>query len=456
MPRPAPRIHLYTLCWNEAVILPHLFRHYGFVERFVVYDNGSTDASRDLIAAEPKAELREFDTGGRIDERAYVRLKNEAWKESRGSADFVIVCDADEFLYHPQMDRLLLRMRQTGGTILRPAGYEMVGERPPGPDEDLLKLVHSGRRWYEYDKCLLFDPNAIAEMQYGVGGHTCQPTGRVQFFGRPGLALLHYRLLGIAHVRRRFAAVGARLSQYNLDLGLGMGYLESEAATAERFRWFASAAERVVAGPGGGAALEEDEPPDLDQVRAAALEAQRTGNWPAARDGLARVLAYRPGDVDALGNLATVLRRLGLDAEAGWCFKQALALDAGRFEIWFNYGNFCQARGARDAAGNCFQTVVQLRPDFAPGWVNLGNVRQAAGDADGAEEAWRSALQRSPRQVSALRMLGRHLAAAGRLGEAEPVLRAWAEAAPADGEARDAHAAALRGVALRTAAGQAS
>ena len=56
-----PRIHLYTICWNEADLLPFFFRHYdGWVDRFVIYDNGSSDQSRALLQQHPKVEVRDF------------------------------------------------------------------------------------------------------------------------------------------------------------------------------------------------------------------------------------------------------------------------------------------------------------------------------------------------------------------------------------------------------------
>ncbi|MGE0725624.1 MAG: glycosyltransferase family 2 protein, partial [Alphaproteobacteria bacterium] len=148
------RIHLYVHCWNEETILPHLFRHHSFVERFVVYDNHSTDATPAIVAAEPRAELRRFDTGETADMDAYLRIKNGAWKESRGRADLVIVCDADEFLFHPALDDVLARMRAEDATVLKPAGFDMIGTRAPGPDEDLLRLVPDGARKREFDKCI--------------------------------------------------------------------------------------------------------------------------------------------------------------------------------------------------------------------------------------------------------------------------------------------------------------
>ena len=43
-------IHLYTICWNEERMLPFFFRHYDqWVDRYVVYDDNSTDATLEKI-----------------------------------------------------------------------------------------------------------------------------------------------------------------------------------------------------------------------------------------------------------------------------------------------------------------------------------------------------------------------------------------------------------------------
>jgi Glycosyl transferase family 2 len=53
------RIDLYTRCWNDADMLGFLFRHYDpLVQRFVVYDDGSTDDSLEILRSNPKVEVR--------------------------------------------------------------------------------------------------------------------------------------------------------------------------------------------------------------------------------------------------------------------------------------------------------------------------------------------------------------------------------------------------------------
>ena len=48
------RLHLYALCWNEGRMLPYFFRHYrSLVERFFIFDDGSTDGSLEFLRAQP-------------------------------------------------------------------------------------------------------------------------------------------------------------------------------------------------------------------------------------------------------------------------------------------------------------------------------------------------------------------------------------------------------------------
>ncbi|HEY3372002.1 MAG TPA: glycosyltransferase family 2 protein, partial [Prolixibacteraceae bacterium] len=88
-------IHYYTLCWNEERILSMVLDYYSeFCESMVVMDNESDDNSPSIIHSYPKATVRTYSSNGQIRDDIYLEIKNNVWKESRGKADWVIICDA--------------------------------------------------------------------------------------------------------------------------------------------------------------------------------------------------------------------------------------------------------------------------------------------------------------------------------------------------------------------------
>ena len=205
--RRRPRIHYYAPAWNEELMLPFLFRHYApWVERFVIYDSDSTDGSVELLRRTPNVEIRKVPWVHPDSMVATLQaLHNSCWKESRGAADWVIVADIDEFLYHPDFLGYLRRSRKRGVTCIPALGYEMVSERFPGPDETLTSTVRRGVPHRMMSKLRLFDPNAVEETNFGPGGHVAAPTGRIVYPRKDRLLLLHYKSLGVDYLTRRNA-----------------------------------------------------------------------------------------------------------------------------------------------------------------------------------------------------------------------------------------------------------
>jgi len=203
--RRRPRIHYYAPAWNEELMLPFLFRHYApWVERFVIYDSDSTDGSLALLQRMPKVEIRKVPWVHPDSMIATLQsLHNSCWKESRGAADWVIVADIDEFLYHPDFLGYLRRCRKRGVTCIPALGYEMLSEHFPGPDEILAKTVRRGVAHGMMSKLRLFDPNAVEETNFGPGGHHARPTGRIAYPRRDRMLLLHYKWLGVDYLARR-------------------------------------------------------------------------------------------------------------------------------------------------------------------------------------------------------------------------------------------------------------
>jgi hypothetical protein len=103
-----PIIHLYSICYNEKVLMPHFLEYYSrFCEKIHIYDNQSDDETLKICENYSNVSVYTFDTSGKIRDDIYLNIKNNIWKKSRGIADYVIICDIDEFLYHPDLMNFL-------------------------------------------------------------------------------------------------------------------------------------------------------------------------------------------------------------------------------------------------------------------------------------------------------------------------------------------------------------
>jgi len=227
-------IHLYTVCWNVEGLLPYFIRHYEpLCDRLVFYDNMSTDSTRAIIERCDKASVVDFDTGGEIDQSNYLRIKNEKYKQSRGVADYVIVVDIDEFLYHPDLRAVLCRYRDEGVTLPKVTGFTMVSLFHPRAVRPLIEVVRRGRFSPQYSKMCVFAPEL--DINYLPGAHRCEPSPQGVESREAELRLLHYHYLGLWTVLRRYVYYQRRLSERNRREAYSVQYKQSLACTAARF-----------------------------------------------------------------------------------------------------------------------------------------------------------------------------------------------------------------------------
>lgn len=195
------RIWLYCICRDEIKILPYFLRHYSlWVDRMIFYDGGSTDGTREIIQACPQAELRVWPGSEGIVDDEFMDFANEQWKEARGQADWIVWCDADEFLFHPNMLPLLQEYLNAGVTGPRIAGYTMVSDHFPTTEGQIYDEVKTGFPDDIWDKQAIFREG----IHFNVGRHSLylekyrpvpSPTAEIK--------LLHYRALGLDYVRER-------------------------------------------------------------------------------------------------------------------------------------------------------------------------------------------------------------------------------------------------------------
>ncbi len=230
----SPIIHVYTICWNEEKIIPFFLSHYNeLVSHYYVYDNFSDDNSDELFSKQSNITVEKYKTDGKINDLVYQNIKNNAWKKSRGSADWVIVIDMDELIYHPRL-LTLLTDKKSQVTIFKPTGYDMVSSDFPTNCTSIVEGVKYGVRKPNMDKCVLFNPHRIVDINYLPGAHECNPDGIV-VFSTDIIKLLHYKYLGIDYVLNRINLYRKRLSKENIENEYGIEYLREMDVVREDF-----------------------------------------------------------------------------------------------------------------------------------------------------------------------------------------------------------------------------
>ena len=226
-----PIVHAFFICFNEENILPHLLKYYlSFCEKVTILDNNSTDKSVEIINSFHNTEVIPYDSNNEVNDSIYIKLKNHVWKSSVGYADYVIVGDCDEFLYHENMEEFLIQSKQNGITLFKPEGFHMVADEDftLNLDDDLIGLVKSGIKLNVLDKLMIFDCNQIININYNFGCHTANPQGVIKLHEYDGLKMLHYKFLGVENYVYRNSLRRERLSQFNKQYGLGTYYLYSD------------------------------------------------------------------------------------------------------------------------------------------------------------------------------------------------------------------------------------
>ncbi len=136
--------------------------------------------------------------------------------------------DCDELLWHPHLGDYLNACRKRGITIPKPQGYEMVSETFPVGAGQIYDTVTRGSPFSRLSKCVVFDPEAIEEIDYEPGAHAAHPRGRVVRDEPPALKLLHFKHLGLPYLLRRYHQLADRLTDLDRRMNWGHHYGQSE------------------------------------------------------------------------------------------------------------------------------------------------------------------------------------------------------------------------------------
>lgn len=203
-PKEKYSVDVFALCYNEQHILQAFIDHYKnkFNANIIFHDNESTDSSLNIIKNN-SCEYYTYSSNGQMDEANLLNIKNNCWKQSK--ADFVIVCDTDEFLEVPtDID---------GCTLIKTRGFDMIGE----PDSRLGVFNDI------YSKKIMFSPKHIQEINYEAGCHFCTPIGKIVENEIHAL-MLHRKYISEEHIIKRYKHYSQRNSQSNRLNGFCLHY----------------------------------------------------------------------------------------------------------------------------------------------------------------------------------------------------------------------------------------
>lgn len=187
------------------------------------------------------------------------RLSDRIWQASRGKADWVVVTDIDEHLFHPDMLGYLRRCQAEEVTAIRSLWYEMISDRFPDSDGRLIDEITQGCRSLGHSRLSIFNPNAVTATHFGPGRHQAWPEGHVVWPDSEEVLLLHYKQLGIDYVAKRSAELSEGMRTGDLERGWGSHYRWTPDEIAGNWQ---TMRERAVTVPGLGT-LREVSPDDF-------------------------------------------------------------------------------------------------------------------------------------------------------------------------------------------------
>lgn len=210
------RVWVYTIARNEARMMPFWLRHYStFAEKLIVYDEQSDDGTRELVAACPKAELREWPHKG-LDDEKFLAAVNTC-RDMEGPAEWRIWADVDELLYHPDILEMLRTVRMD---LLGATGYALISAHgfPVDDGRQLYEQVPTGIPQSNYDKFIL--QRFWLTVEHTIGRHTIGKEWP-KTLGRRGVAhglkLFHcHHIGGVEHTRE--------INQRNFDRAVDKRY----------------------------------------------------------------------------------------------------------------------------------------------------------------------------------------------------------------------------------------
>ncbi len=222
----AIQVHIFLMCFNEEVLLPHTIEHYRRCSQncaITILDDDSSDKSVEIATALGCSVIPMNKPPGALNSHLQL-IKNECWKQVESG--WVIVADMDEWLCFSERD--LRREMRKGTNVLRVIGYNMTGFSQSALLDDVdLHSVNRGifNQWESKNLCFLVPE--VKAMNYGPGAHACSPEGGGIKYSRKHYINKHMSHLGCQYFLTRVKAGYSRRIE-DKKLGWSLGHTEDD------------------------------------------------------------------------------------------------------------------------------------------------------------------------------------------------------------------------------------
>jgi tetratricopeptide (TPR) repeat protein len=142
-------------------------------------------------------------------------------------------------------------------------------------------------------------------------------------------------------------------------------------------------------------------PNDARVLFALGRTADAIGHGGAAESFFRRVLDQEPDRLEALVNLANLLRKSARTSDIVALLKPALERDPGRAELWLTLGTALREAGDVTTAETFYREALRLQPSYGAAIGNLADLLADRGDVDEALTLYDRVLAGDPQNAQA-------------------------------------------------------
>ena len=237
-----------TFTYNESAMIPYVMKyaeHAGF-DKFIVYDNESTDNTVKLLKKYPFVEVRTLRTGGKKSNQAITDVKNTVWKEFNDIKNaWIFIADFDEVIYYDgNLKEYLEKAGDEGYNCLNQDMVETICKNFPDKNKFVHEGCNGGLFWGNSNtggcKMTLFKSGVFKNVKYLPGAHTVNVvlnTGlRIKSLNEKKIKSFHLKFIDFDYCLKRKNIANNRRGPDDIRKNYGYQYTISDSEFKEKLK----------------------------------------------------------------------------------------------------------------------------------------------------------------------------------------------------------------------------